>query len=352
MRAAGLFVAISSVRALAPTAKRRDVGAFLGGAALTTLAPRPALADVKIDPSSVRTTKGGAKYVVVKEGSCPLIDPSGALGSCYPAPESYITIDYTGSIMMTTFGMQNMFEVRRDKIFNKATGSIIGIDLGTTNSCVAVMDGGSPKVIENSEGMRTTPSVIAMTSDGQRLVGRFSPELAARRVRVVDASRPLAFGDLNEMALLHNCMKEALRMHPPLIMLMRKAMKDVPIQTDAGAKYVIPRGDVVFAAPAIQGRLESCWTKPDAFDPDRYGPGREEHATPFAHLGFGGGIHQCMGQQFGFCQVKTILSWLNRHYDMELASPFPAPDYTAMVVGPKGAPLVAYKRKPAAPGAS
>ena len=96
MRAAGLFVAISSVQALAPTAKRRDIGAFLGGAALTTLAPRPALADVKIDPNSVRTTKGGAKYVVVKEGACPLIDPSGALGSCYPAPESYITIDYTG----------------------------------------------------------------------------------------------------------------------------------------------------------------------------------------------------------------------------------------------------------------
>mmetsp|Transcript_44746 Transcript_44746/g.93255 ORF Transcript_44746/g.93255 Transcript_44746/m.93255 type:complete len:682 (+) Transcript_44746:86-2131(+) len=54
---------------------------------------------------------------------------------------------------------------------NKATGSIIGIDLGTTNSCVSVMDGGSPKVIENSEGMRTTPSVVAITSDGQRLVG-------------------------------------------------------------------------------------------------------------------------------------------------------------------------------------
>mmetsp|Transcript_73680 Transcript_73680/g.149578 ORF Transcript_73680/g.149578 Transcript_73680/m.149578 type:complete len:683 (-) Transcript_73680:125-2173(-) len=54
---------------------------------------------------------------------------------------------------------------------NKATGSIIGVDLGTTNSCVAVMDGTAPKVIENSEGMRTTPSVIAMTSDGQRLVG-------------------------------------------------------------------------------------------------------------------------------------------------------------------------------------
>eukprot|EP00928_Gymnodinium_smaydae_P010107 TRINITY_DN137_c0_g1_i1.p1 TRINITY_DN137_c0_g1~~TRINITY_DN137_c0_g1_i1.p1 ORF type:complete len:681 (-),score=246.35 TRINITY_DN137_c0_g1_i1:76-2049(-) len=49
--------------------------------------------------------------------------------------------------------------------------AIVGIDLGTTNSCVAVMEGSSTKVIENSEGMRTTPSIVAMTNDGQRLVG-------------------------------------------------------------------------------------------------------------------------------------------------------------------------------------
>ncbi|MBC8013042.1 MAG: Hsp70 family protein, partial [Methyloceanibacter sp.] len=48
---------------------------------------------------------------------------------------------------------------------------VIGIDLGTTNSCVAVMEGKSPKVIENAEGMRTTPSVVAFTADGEALVG-------------------------------------------------------------------------------------------------------------------------------------------------------------------------------------
>ena len=45
-------------------------------------------------------------------------------------------------------------------------GKIIGIDLGTTNSCVAIMDGKTPKVVENAEGARTTPSVVAILDDG------------------------------------------------------------------------------------------------------------------------------------------------------------------------------------------
>ena len=50
-------------------------------------------------------------------------------------------------------------------------GAVVGIDLGTTNSCVAVMEGKQPKVIENAEGARTTPSVVAFTPEGERLVG-------------------------------------------------------------------------------------------------------------------------------------------------------------------------------------
>ena len=49
---------------------------------------------------------------------------------------------------------------------------IIGIDLGTTNSCVSIMEGSQPKVLENAEGARTTPSVVAFTDDGEKLVGQ------------------------------------------------------------------------------------------------------------------------------------------------------------------------------------
>src|SRR5512137_1131151 len=57
-------------------------------------------------------------------------------------------------------------------------GKVIGIDLGTTNSCVAIMEGGDPVVIANAEGMRTTPSVVAFTKDGERLVGQVAKRQA------------------------------------------------------------------------------------------------------------------------------------------------------------------------------
>ncbi|HQM65072.1 MAG TPA: Hsp70 family protein, partial [Acidobacteriota bacterium] len=57
-------------------------------------------------------------------------------------------------------------------------GKIIGIDLGTTNSVVSVMEGGNPVVIQNSEGSRLTPSVIAFTKDNERLVGQIAKRQA------------------------------------------------------------------------------------------------------------------------------------------------------------------------------
>ncbi|HLN82023.1 MAG TPA: Hsp70 family protein, partial [Candidatus Binatia bacterium] len=51
---------------------------------------------------------------------------------------------------------------------------VIGIDLGTTNSCVAIMEGGDPNVLANAEGSRTTPSVVAFTDSGERLVGQIA----------------------------------------------------------------------------------------------------------------------------------------------------------------------------------
>ncbi|MCF7804829.1 MAG: molecular chaperone DnaK [Candidatus Marinimicrobia bacterium] len=66
-------------------------------------------------------------------------------------------------------------------------GKIIGIDLGTTNSCVSVMEGGEPKVIQNAEGNRTTPSVVGFTKDGERLIGQ-----AAKRQAVTNPDKTVS----------------------------------------------------------------------------------------------------------------------------------------------------------------
>src|SRR6266550_4092378 len=68
----------------------------------------------------------------------------------------------------------------RKEIFN-FMAKVLGIDLGTTNSCMAVMEGGDPVVLENSEGARTTTSVVAFTKSGERLVGQ-----AAKRQAVTN----------------------------------------------------------------------------------------------------------------------------------------------------------------------
>ena len=66
-------------------------------------------------------------------------------------------------------------------------GKIIGIDLGTTNSCVSVMEGGEAVVIANAEGARTTPSVVAFSKSGERMVGQ-----VAKRQAVTNADRTIS----------------------------------------------------------------------------------------------------------------------------------------------------------------
>jgi molecular chaperone DnaK len=71
----------------------------------------------------------------------------------------------------------------RDGRSLKSMSKVIGIDLGTTNSCVAVMEGGEPRVIANAEGSRTTPSVVAYTRDGERLIGAAAKRQAVTNPR-------------------------------------------------------------------------------------------------------------------------------------------------------------------------
>lgn len=90
------------------------------------------------------------------------------------------------------FSLAKNFSVPKNRTFfgrplqQRQMSTIIGIDLGTTNSCVAIMEGAQPKVIENAEGARTTPSIVAFTEDGQRLVG-----LPAKRQAVTNPTNTI-----------------------------------------------------------------------------------------------------------------------------------------------------------------
>lgn len=159
------------------------------------------------------------------------------------------------------------------------------------------------------------------------------------------AGDEISYDTVQEMELMHNCMREALRMHPPLVLLMRKVKQDLNFNA-GGRDYLVPKGDTVMISPSVGMRIPTVFPNPDTFDPDRYAPPREEHKQPYAYLGFGGGMHSCMGQNFAFVQVKTVLSVMFSMYEMEfIPDEMPDCDYEAMVVGPKGDCRVRYKAR-------
>src|ERR1700734_1765436 len=105
---------------------------------------------------------------------------------------------------------------------------VIGIDLGTTNSCMAVMEGGEPAVLENSEGKRTTPSVVAFTKTGERLVGD-----AAKRQAVTN-SRYTIYSVKRFMGRKFDEVQEEIKRVPYKVV--RAANGDVAVEVEVDGK--------------------------------------------------------------------------------------------------------------------
>ena len=176
--------------------------------------------------------------------------------------------------------------------------------------------------------------------------GYLGPVLEEQKASIKKYGGKLDFESVGELDVLHRSVKEALRMFPPLIMLMRYTHEDFSVTTRTGETYNIPKGHVVVTSPATSHMLPHVYKDPAKFDPDRFGPGREEDKKqPFSFIGFGGGRHGCMGETFGYMQVKVIWSVLLRNFEIELAQPLNVPDYECMVVGPKGPCNIRYKRR-------
>jgi len=118
-------------------------------------------------------------------------------------------------------------------------GKVIGIDLGTTNSVVAVMEGGEPVVIPNSEGGRTTPSVVAFTKDGERLVGQ-----VARRQAITNPENTV-FSIKRFMGRKHNEVMEEEKLVP----------YDVDSDASGRVNVKIPNADKTFSPPEISAMI-------------------------------------------------------------------------------------------------
>ena len=111
-------------------------------------------------------------------------------------------------------------------------GDVIGIDLGTTNSCVAIMEGSAPRVIENAEGVRTTPSIVAFTGDDQRLIGQ-----AARRQAVTNPANTMYAVKRLIGRKFEDKEVQAIQKLVPYNIIKSPSGPDAWVQTTTGDKY-------------------------------------------------------------------------------------------------------------------
>jgi len=152
----------------------------------------------------------------------------------------------------------------------------------------------------------------------------------------------VTFQSLREIPILENVIKEVLRLHPPLIFLIRKVMKDFYFKG-----YTVKAGKYVCASPRVSHRIAEIFPEPEKFDPDRYLEDRQEDAQPFSWIAFGGGKHKCTGNAFAMLQLKAIFSILLRRYTFELIDEKDhyQDDFTQMVVQPLSPCRVRYIKR-------
>ena len=118
---------------------------------------------------------------------------------------------------------------------------------------------------------------------------------------------------IKRMKLLEHALSEAERLYPPVSNGPRGVLEDFEF-----GGYHVPAGTHVFYSIAGAHNIPTIFADPDRFDPDRFAPPREEHKTPYALVGFGGGPRICIGINFAQVEIKALISHLLRNYQLEL----------------------------------
>lgn len=180
--------------------------------------------------------------------------------------------------------------------------------------------------------------------------------LAQRGGKITD----LSYEDLQAMPLVNNTIKETLRMHMPLHSIFRKVMNALVVP---GTLYVVPKGHYVLVSPGYAQTSERWFPHPEHFDPHRwddeedkatekdegvdYGFGKVTKGVSSPYLPFGGGRHRCIGEQFAYVQLGTILATyvynIKWHYAKDRH--VPAVDYQSMVTLPEAPAEIVWEKR-------
>jgi sterol 14-demethylase len=173
------------------------------------------------------------------------------------------------------------------------------------------------------------------------------PEILAGVVAELDDlyadGSAVSFQALREIPLLEASLKETLRLHPPLILLLRLAKQSIEI-----GGHLIEAGTMVGASPRVSNRIAEDFPEPDSFDPGRYlGERQEDLLNKWTWIPFGAGKHRCVGNAFAMMQMKAIFSVILRDYEFELAQPSETyeDDMSKMVIQLKQPCRVNYRRR-------
>ena len=153
----------------------------------------------------------------------------------------------------------------------------------------------------------------------------------------------ISFQALRSIPRLEAALKETLRLHPPLIILLRVVQEEIEL-----AGHPIAPGTMVAASPKVSNRIPEDFPEPDRFDPGRYlDPRQEDLVNRWTWIPFGAGKHRCVGSAFAMMQLKAIFSVLLRDYELEMVQPSDTyrDDVSKMVIQLAQPCRVRYRRR-------
>lgn len=213
-------------------------------------------------------------------------------------------------------------------------------------------------------GQHSSSSTIAWIILRLATKPEFVEELYAEQKAVLgEDMRPLTHDDLSQLPLHAQTVKETLRLHAPIHSIMRKVKQPLAIP---GTNYVISPNHTLMSSPGVSAQMDTYFRNPDAWDPHRwdagahnfdenddeekidYGWGVVSKGTNSPYLPFGAGRHRCIGEQFAYVQLQTILAAFVREFKLRNiggSKEIVGTDYSSLFSRPLAPGIIEWERR-------